>query len=216
MMVTSTPTTQVLMVRKRMVAQRIRGEASAGSTLREVDKKEMRAVMRAQPPVGAEEGRLVVEGLFTWVSSRLPGTVSAFLAMPDEVDLSPLFTRLPGWRWVLPRVEDDGTMTFRDRDLPREHHRLGIEQPIGTGPLVPLHEIDVFLTPGLAFDRSGGRLGRGGGFYDRALTRKRTDALAVGVTVRRRVVDAVPLTPNDRKVDFLATEDGVIPCSTSH
>jgi 5-formyltetrahydrofolate cyclo-ligase len=216
MMVTSTPTTQVLTVRKRMVAQRIRGEASAGSTLQAVDKREMRAVMRAQPPVEPEEGRLVVEGLFTWLSARLPGTVSAFLAMPDEVDLSPLFSRLPGWRWVLPRVEDDGTMTFRDRDLPREHHRLGIEQPTGTGPLVPLHEIDVFLTPGLAFDRSGGRLGRGGGFYDRALAGMRTDALAVGVTVRRRVVDAVPMTPDDRKVDFIVTEDGVIPCSTSY
>lgn len=216
MMVTSTPTTHVPMVRRRMVAQRIRGEASAGSTLQAVDKKELRAVMRAQPPVGAEEGRRVVEGLFHWLSARLPGTISAFLAMPDEVDLSPLFIRLPGWRWVLPRVEVDGTMTFRDRDLPRERHGLGIEQPTGTGPLVPLHEIDVFLTPGLAFDHSGGRLGRGGGYYDRALAAMRTDALIVGVTVRRRVVEAVPMTLHDRRVDFVATEDGVIPCSTSH
>jgi 5-formyltetrahydrofolate cyclo-ligase len=34
--------------------------------------------------------------------------------------------------------------------------------------------------------------------------------------VRRRVVDAVPMTPDDRKVDFIVTEAGVIPCSTSY
>ncbi len=172
--------------------------------------------MRAQPPVDPEENRLVVEALFTWLSARLPGTAAAFLAMPDEVDLSPLFARLPGWRWLLPRVEGDGSMTFRDRDLPRESHRLGMEQPTGSGPSIPVHEIDVFLTPGLAFDRCGGRLGKGGGFYDRALDGMRSDALAVGVTVTRRVVDEVPMTSHDRRVDLVATEEGVMPCSTSH
>lgn len=172
--------------------------------------------MRAQPPVEPEQNRLVVEALFTWLSARLPGTVSAFLAMPGEVDVSPLFTRLPGWRWVLPRVEQDGSMTFRDRDLPRETHRFGMEQPTGSGASIPIHEIDVFLTPGLAFDRSGGRLGKGGGFYDRVLVEMRSDALAVGVTVTRRVVDEVPMRSHDRPVDLVATEEGVIPCSTSH
>lgn len=179
-----------------------------------MDKKELRAAMRSQPPIGPELSGLVVEGLFAWLSSRLPGTVSAFLAMTGEVDLSPLFTRLPGWRWVLPRVEDDGSMTFRDRDLPRERHRFGMDQPTDAGPVIPVTEIDVVLAPGLAFDRSGGRLGNGGGFYDRVLSKTRKDAVAVGITVTRRIVDAVPMTSRDRRVDFLATEEGVIPCST--
>ncbi|HUG09253.1 MAG TPA: 5-formyltetrahydrofolate cyclo-ligase [Acidimicrobiia bacterium] len=180
-----------------------------------MDKKELRAEMRAQPLVEPEQNRLVVEALFTWLSARMPGTASAFLAMPGEVDVSPLFTRLPGWRWVLPRVEEDGPMTFRDRDLPRETHRLGMEQPTGSGPAIPVHEIDVFLTPGLAFDRSGGRLGKGRGFYDRVLAQMRSDALAVGVTVTSRVVDEVPMRAHDRPMDLVATEDGVILCSTS-
>lgn len=170
--------------------------------------------MRGQPPVEPEASLQVVEGLFEWMSQRLPGTVSAFLAMPGEVDLSPLFTRLPGWRWVLPRVGDDGSLDFRDRDVPRERHRFGMEQPIDAGAVVPLHEIDVFLTPGLAFDGAGGRLGNGGGFYDRLLARRRTDSVAVGITLDRRVVDEVPMLDHDQRVDWLATEAGVTRCRT--
>lgn len=178
-----------------------------------MDKLELRTAMRAQPAIDAELSRRVVAGLFTWLSPRLPGTISAFLGMSGEVDPSSLFTRLPGWRWVLPRVEADASMTFRDRDLARETHRWGMEQPTDSGPVIPLHEIDVFLTPGLAFDRSGGRLGNGGGFYDRVLAAKRGDSPAVGVTVAGRVVDSVPVEPHDQRVDWLATENGVIACS---
>lgn len=160
-----------------------------------------------------ETSRAVADGLFNWMSGRLPGTVSAFLAMPGEVDVALLFERLPGWRWVLPRVEPDKSLTFRDRDVPRETHPFGMEQPVDAGPIVPVHEIDVFLTPGLAFDQTGGRLGNGAGFYDRLLARRRTDAVAVGITIERRVVDAVPMEGHDQRVDWIATETGVSRCS---
>jgi 5-formyltetrahydrofolate cyclo-ligase len=178
-----------------------------------VDKQELREQIRAQGPVAGEESLQVVAGLFAWLSKRLPGTVSAFLAMPGEVDVGPLFTRLPGWRWVLPRVEPDKTLTFRDRDVPVERHRFGMEQPVDMGPVIPISQIDVFLTPGLAFDMRGGRLGNGGGFYDRILSARRSDAVAVATTLKRRIVDAVPMVDHDQRVDWIATEDGVIRCS---
>jgi 5-formyltetrahydrofolate cyclo-ligase len=174
-----------------------------------VDKKTLRAEMRAVGAIDPDRIEAVGRGLFDWLSSRLPGTVSAFLAMPGEVDLAPLFLRLPGWRWVLPRVEPDRSMTFRDRDVPREMHAFGMEQPSDLGPIVPVHEIDVFLTPGLAFDEYGGRLGNGAGFYDEVLGRRRGDAIAVGVTVEAHVVETVPMTEHDQRVDWLATETGV-------
>jgi 5-formyltetrahydrofolate cyclo-ligase len=180
-----------------------------------VDKQELRDRIRSQGAVKPETSSAVAEGLFAWMAPRLPGTVSAFLAMEGEVDLSPLFERLPGWRWVLPRVEPDRSLTFRDRDVPRETHPFGMAQPGDAGPVVPIHEIDIFLTPGLAFDTSGGRLGNGGGFYDRLLARRRTDAEAVGITIESRVVDAVPMQKHDQRVGWLATEKGVIRCSTT-
>ncbi|HET9258532.1 MAG TPA: 5-formyltetrahydrofolate cyclo-ligase [Acidimicrobiia bacterium] len=173
----------------------------------------LRAAMRGVGSITPDVERAVVRGLFEWLSARVPGTVSAFLAMTGEVDVSPLFERLPGWRWVLPRVEPDRTMTFRDRDVPRERHRFGMEQPGDVGPVIAVHEIDIFLTPGLAFDRRGGRLGNGAGFYDRVLSTKRGDAIAVGVTVMKHLVDEVPMETHDQRIDWLATETGVRECS---
>lgn len=178
-----------------------------------MDKQALRTAIDAAGQPSRETLAAVVESLFSWLSQRLPGTIAAFLPMPGEVDLTPLFDRLPGWRWVLPRIEPDGSMTFRDRDVPRELHRWGMEQPADSGDPVPVREIDVILTPGIAFDRSGARLGRGGGFYDRLLSARRTDAEAVGVTVSGRVVDAVPMEAHDQRVDWIATEEGVIRCS---
>lgn len=170
--------------------------------------------MRARGPVDPLVSIRVAEGLRTWMSGRLPGTVSAYLATADEVDLSSLFLALPGWRWVLPRVEPDQTITFRDRDVPSELSALGVSQPIASGVVTPLHELDMLLVPGLAFDTSGGRLGRGGGHYDRLLSRRRGDAVAVGVTTIDRIVDRVPVEDHDQKVGWIASENGVMECST--
>ncbi len=169
--------------------------------------------MKSAAAVEDDTGRRVASALFVWMSGRLPGTVAAYLAMPDEVEVSSLFERLAGWRWALPRIEADGTLTFRDRGVPLERHRLGMDQPIDQGPEIPIHEIDTFLVPGLAFDETGARLGRGAGYFDRVLARRRGDCVAVGVTVEARIVEAIPVEPHDRKVDWLGTEVGVRECS---
>ncbi len=178
-----------------------------------MDKKTARSLMRRIDRVDTGQSLRVVSGLFEWLASRLPGTASAYVAMADEVDVTPLFDRLPGWRWVLPRVENDGSLTFRDRDVSWETHEFGMEQPVDEGPVVPILEIDIFLVPGLAFDRAGDRLGRGSGYYDRLLAQRRADSVPVGVTVRERVVEAVPVHDHDQRVEWLATEDGVSSCS---
>lgn len=180
-----------------------------------MDKESLRTEVRSQGPIDESTQSDVRSGLFTWLSSRLPGTVSAFLAMPGEIDLSPLFTRLPGWRWVLPRVEPRRRLSFRDKDVSRETHAFGMSQPADQGPEIPIREIDVFLTPGLAFDLMGGRLGNGGGYYDRILAERRRDSIAIGITVDARVYDTVPMMAHDQRVDWLATESGVRECSTT-
>lgn len=75
--------------------------------------------------------------------------------------------------------------------------------------------IDLVLTPGVAFDRAGRRLGRGGGFYDRFFERlagspRPKPALAVGLAFDEQLVDAVPAGPLDRPVDAIATDTQLI------
>ena len=72
---------------------------------------------------------------------------------------------------------------------------------------------DVILTPGLAFDRTGGRLGRGAGFYDRFLERAKlsTSAPVLGVCFAEQLVDRVPADTHDVGVGMLVTQEGVFP-----
>jgi 5-formyltetrahydrofolate cyclo-ligase len=68
--------------------------------------------------------------------------------------------------------------------------------------------IDLALIPGAAFDRCGGRLGRGKGFYDRFLPRLRPDALKIGLAFECQLLESIPMTVHDVCMDFVITEFG--------
>lgn len=111
-------------------------------------------------------------------------TVAIFAALPGEPDLLPLPGRIPGRRWVFPRVNGASSLGFHlvaDPYTELVPGAFGIREPSPGMPEIPVGEIDAFLCPGLAFDPHGGRLGRGRGFYDRILSLARPDALRIGV-----------------------------------
>lgn len=178
-----------------------------------MDKPAIRTRAKGHGPIDEATSFMVVSGLFVWLSRRVPGTAAAFLALPDEIDVTPLFEQLPGWRWVLPRVEPDRHLTFRDRDVPTEIHRYGMEQPTAQGVVIPFNQLDVVLVPGVGFDRTGARVGRGAGYYDRLLAEVRADTESIGVTTVARVYESVPTEAHDMRVGWLATEAGVRECS---
>lgn len=74
---------------------------------------------------------------------------------------------------------------------------------------LPATACDVLLIPGVAFDRTGARLGYGRGYYDRLLRRCRPDALRVGLAYDCQVVEQVPTGPGDERVHLIVTESGV-------
>lgn len=67
----------------------------------------------------------------------------------------------------------------------------------------------VWLVPGVAFDATGGRLGRGGGFYDRLL---RFAKNKIGIACSNQMVDSVPTEVHDVKMDLVVTESAIIDC----
>jgi 5-formyltetrahydrofolate cyclo-ligase len=94
---------------------------------------------------------------------------------------------------------------------------LGILEPLDD--LRQRHErwldvsrIDVFLLPGVAFDRWGGRLGHGKGYYDRLLAKARPEASRIALAFECQMVDQVPMTVTDAFVDFVVTENGIYRC----
>ena len=84
----------------------------------------------------------------------------------------------------------------------------GIREPRDGMMIEDFSLIDFVLVPGVAFTRTGGRLGYGGGFYDRLLVGKRRDALAVAAAFSVQIVEEVPIEENDIFMDGVVTEKG--------
>ena len=83
---------------------------------------------------------------------------------------------------------------------------LGIPAPPDSAPIIGPEDLDLVIVPALAYDRSGYRLGYGGGYYDRYLLL--TPAFTVGLARERLVKDELPREPHDIAVKCLATELG--------
>jgi 5-formyltetrahydrofolate cyclo-ligase len=75
---------------------------------------------------------------------------------------------------------------------------------------VRLRPEDVVVVPGVAFDRAGHRLGRGGGFYDRAFANACPGPLRIGAAYMFQICSEVPHGSRDRSVDAIVTECGML------
>lgn len=153
------------------------------------------------------------EGLarFLLSGSVQPGWIIGYQAMRGEVDLNPLFTRPDIGPFGVTRTPDDGSaLTVHPLDSPMERHRFGFDQPVAEAPVIDADRVAAVLVPGLAFDRMGGRLGRGKGYYDRLLARLKPDTVLVGIT-GGYIVAELPIDAHDIAMTHLAGEFGVAP-----
>ena len=78
------------------------------------------------------------------------------------------------------------------------------------GVPVPFNEIDLVVTPGLAFDAAGNRLGRGSSYYDRFFANKEVKALRCGLAFAEQLVESVPVTATDVPMNFLVTDEKIM------
>ncbi len=140
-------------------------------------------------------------------------TVMLFVAMEDEVHTLPIIedALAAGKTVVLPHV--DRAARTMDARIVRDPSRdlvpgvFGIPEPRDC-PVADPASIDFVLVPGRAFDRTGNRLGRGGGYYDRFLAS--LDAVLCGCGFAAQIVDDVPVEPHDLPLELIVTEDEVI------
>jgi 5-formyltetrahydrofolate cyclo-ligase len=89
---------------------------------------------------------------------------------------------------------------------------FGILEPSKMQAAVNPADIDIALVPGSVFDQGGGRLGYGGGFYDRFLIQAAPQALRVGLAFAMQLVDQVPTAAHDQLMDILVTEEQLYDC----
>ena len=145
-----------------------------------------------------------------WPLGARPGAQVFGLYHPagSEMDPTPLRARLPADGVALPVAQSrDGALVFR-RHTPGQAlvpDALGIPAPgLEAEPVLP----DVVFAPLLAFDRRGGRLGQGGGHYDRTLAnlRRMKTVLVVGLAYAGQELPEIPMEPHDQRLDAILTE----------
>lgn len=140
-----------------------------------------------------------------WIAAR---AVMLYMPLPDELDLRACLAEglRTGKIMVLPRFRAEtgtyGAAVVTDPEGLRPGP-YGIPEPPVDSPWVPLNQLDLVLVPGLAFDASGTRLGRGKGFYDRLLAE--THGAKCGVALEAQLLPVLPRDANDIAMDYLLT-----------
>ncbi len=150
----------------------------------------------------------------TALLARLARTRVLAAFVPEDTEpgagrLPAAYTQL-GARVLLPVVPESGTELRWAVDTGRlVPGRFGILEPVGPklGPTA-IGTAEVVVVPALAVDRGGTRLGRGGGWYDRALRHARPGAVVVAVVFDGEVVDRLPALDHDRPVTAVVTPSG--------
>lgn len=135
--------------------------------------------------------------------------VASVWPLSQEIDLRPLCAQLhrAGYVVALPETPPRGEALRFRRWAPqlRLHHgRFGTLYPAGE-VITP----DIIIVPLLSFDRQGGRLGYGGGYYDRTLALY-PHAPAVGYALSRQESDEVPMDSYDQRLSYIVTEREII------
>lgn len=144
---------------------------------------------------------LAAERVATHPEIQSATTVSLFLSFDGELDTAPVIARLwrEGKQLCLPVLHPfvPGNLLFLryTPDTPLVRNRLNILEPqLDVTQVIPLSRLDIILTPLVAFDSVGQRLGMGGGFYDRTLERwKNGRPYPIGLAHDCQHVDALPV-----------------------
>ncbi|NUS52084.1 MAG: 5-formyltetrahydrofolate cyclo-ligase [Nocardioidaceae bacterium] len=150
---------------------------------------------------------------------RRAATVALYVSIATEPGTGPLLDglRALGRRVILPVVLPDYDLDWAVYDGPDDLARArGLLEPVGPrlGPDA-VATADVVLTPGLGVDRSGNRIGKGAGCYDRALGRVPVGTFVCTLLYDGELLDEVPTGPHDRPVTAVVTPSGVTRLSRS-
>lgn len=181
-----------------------------------MEKKDLKATLRDQarayqPPYAPDEIRRKFKMLGKTILPK--GAAAFFQPLPTEPDLNGLaYEMLKRGIALYPRVESSGIVFVEASPLDTFNKSpFGVLEPLGSAYA---GSIDLIFVPGLMFSESGQRLGRGKGYYDRALENYK--GLKAGVCFEACLCKHLPEEPHDIAMDFILTEDRLIDCRDSY
>jgi 5-formyltetrahydrofolate cyclo-ligase len=177
-----------------------------------IEKATLRTVLLARRAARSPEERAAAaRSLAANLASRLAdaAVVAAYVPTAEEPGHDRLPGALPG-RVLLPVVPARGReLSWAEYDGRLVAGRFGLQEPAGERlPATALARADVVVVPALAVATDGTRLGRGGGYYDRALAHARADAVLVAAVFDDELLEALPAGAHDRRVTAVVTPSG--------
>jgi 5-formyltetrahydrofolate cyclo-ligase len=178
---------------------------------------DVRVRMRAKLAAMSDEERheasnLACTRLVNLEAFKHASVILLYMPLALEVDTTPAAIRCfqRGKTVCVPRVDWNRkdmnaveVTTFDDHFMETDEH--GLRSPRGGRLLVPA-SIDLAIVPGLAFDTHGNRVGRGGGYYDRFLSRLRRSATSLGLAFDAQIIDEAPVSERHVRLDGVVTD----------
>lgn len=137
-------------------------------------------------------------------------TILAYFSCRQEPDLSPLFTTPK--KWGFPRCvgKDLSWHIWKPGDS-LHTGAYGILEPLPDAPKIDQSEVDLILVPAVGCDLRGYRLGYGGGYYDRMLSKTEWESkVAIGIIFEFALIAQLPVDSWDQPLHGICTENGLI------
>ncbi len=170
----------------------------------------MRAKRRALTAAEvAEKSAAICEKLFNLKEFNTNGAAAVYVSSFNEPQTDAVIKRLrgEGRRAAVPVTDvQSGTLTLAEITESMKKGAYGIPEPTEIIP-VSIEETEIILVPGLAFDKTGARMGFGKGYYDKLL--QTAKATKIGLCYDFQLLEKIPSEPHDVPMDVIITEKRV-------
>lgn len=143
-------------------------------------------------------------------------TILLYYPIQNEVNPLPLIPspNIKGQKknFALIRICKNNRMHIHEFKDPKtlKTGKFGVKEPISTSPKIPRKNLDLVITPGIAFDLQGNRIGYGKGYFDKLFKTLSTDCVKIALAYDFQIIENVPADKHDKKVDLIITEKRTI------
>lgn len=175
---------------------------------------EAKAAIRSQilakrtPALAKSTEAMFSKNLLGLLTDLKPKIVGCYLSFGSEPGTWVFIERALSTRFSIacPRTLDNGEMEFVKFSGKTTKNPLGFQEPIGEP--INSSDLELLIAPALAIDRTGRRLGRGGGYFDKFLPK--ISCQVAGVVFQSELLQSLPTEAHDVAVDFAVTESEIV------
>ena len=160
-------------------------------------KIDLRKKLKGISLVNADYSQIVIDRLQNIIKDKI---VCTFIPLENEVNIN---MHLKGQSVLATTCIQDGEIKICIYEDPLEKNSFNVFQPIN---LKIIDKVDIFLVPGLGFDKKGTRLGKGSGIYDQLLS-NHSNSTFIGITDKNHIVNRIPSESHDIQMHILITHD---------